>query len=392
MSRDTVRSPELRPAAVRHIERESSRIMHIIRKLMKKSCGPDAASSRSAAFGSGSSATAGKTAAGAAESPSAPVSTGMLLAAAFPDRIGRRNEFGSWQLSGGGQYDIRRGQVAFSPQWIVAIDIQRRTRGGIINLAAGLVENEAARLIDQYATSGDQAFVRDGKIHARRVKRLGEIILSETPLQLSRLSDPAAAITALVHEQGAEHLGWSPAARRLQSRLLFLHAQPGSSGHPPVWPDVSDQSLAAQAPEWLPAFLPRHLSPDSLQRINMHAVLMSRIPWQLQAKLDELAPESVTLPSGSRQKLRYEGGRCILSARIQQLFGMMESPRAAGQPVEVELLSPARRPVQITRDLASFWRTTYAEVRKELRGRYPKHYWPEDPGQAEPTDRVRPRK
>ncbi len=115
------------------------------------------------------------------------------------------------------------------------------------------------------------------------------------------------------------------------------------------------------------------------------------LPWDLQHKIDQLAPQQLTLPSGTPRRLRYEGGKCILAARIQQLFGLSDTPRVAGVPVEIELLSPAGRPMQITRDLHSFWLHTYPEVRKELRGRYPKHFWPEDPLSAEPTDRSKPR-
>jgi ATP-dependent helicase HrpB len=120
-------------------------------------------------------------------------------------------------------------------------------------------------------------------------------------------------------------------------------------------------------------------------------VLQSILPWELTSRIEELAPEHFTLPSGSRQRLRYASDRVILSARIQQLFGLSNTPLIAGEPVEIELLSPARRPIQITRDLRSFWENTYAEVRKELRGRYTKHYWPENPLSARATDGIRPK-
>ena len=353
---------EVRRAAARHIRRESERILRELERLNQKS--------RMA--GAGDIGAIGD--------------VGELTARAYPDRVGMRTERGTYVLRGGGEFGLREGESGFAPGWLAAADVQRTAGGGVIHLAAALSEASVENVLRDSEVV-DRVLLEGEQLRARRVRCLGRIVLSETPMALKDVRDVARSAGELVAEHGTGALGWSAGARRLQERLLFLRAHGRGAG----WPDVSEAALSAAAGEWLPGFLSGRLGPGSLSRVDMRQVLLSRVPWELQGTIDELAPESVRLPSGSRQKLRYEGDRCVLSARIQQLFGMMESPRAAGEPVEVELLSPARRPVQVTRDLASFWRSTYGEVRKELRGRYPRHYWPEDPGQAEPTDRVRPR-
>jgi len=190
----------------------------------------------------------------------------------------------------------------------------------------------------------------------------------------------------LLKKEDLSRLPWSRGAQELRRRISFLREVQGEP-----WPDVTDEALGERLEEWLGPFLPRRLKQSSLQELPLAQALRSLLPWDLQHTIDQLAPEQLTLPSGTPRRLRYESGHCTLSARIQQLFGLPATPRVAGMPVEIELLSPAGRPVQVTRDLHSFWRQTYPEVRKELRGRYPKHYWPEDPLSAEPTDRSKPR-
>jgi ATP-dependent helicase HrpB len=191
----------------------------------------------------------------------------------------------------------------------------------------------------------------------------------------------------LIRAEGLSVLPWNRRAAELHSRLNFLRRRLGDP-----WPDLSESALLDRLEEWLLPFLPPKLRQDTLRTLPMAEALSSLLPWELRSRADELAPERITLPSGSTRRLRYEEERCILSARIQQLFGLSETPRVAGTEVELELLSPAERPVQHTRDIASFWRHTYPEVRRELRGRYPKHYWPEDPLRATPTDRSKRRR
>lgn len=159
------------------------------------------------------------------------------------------------------------------------------------------------------------------------------------------------------------------------------------------WPDVSDASLLASLETWLAPWLGRITRREQLAKLDLRGALHALLDWAGQRRLDELAPTHLAVPSGSRIALDYSSGAPALAVRLQEVFGLMESPRVAGGrvPVTLELLSPARRPVQVTRDLASFWARGYHDVRKELKGRYPKHYWPDDPLEATATRRVRPR-
>ena len=158
------------------------------------------------------------------------------------------------------------------------------------------------------------------------------------------------------------------------------------------WPDVSDAALLASLEDWLAPWLDGVTRRDHLARVKLHDALHALLDWNQQRRLDEQVPTHLTVPSGSRIAVDYSGAMPALAVKLQEVFGWMESPRIAGGrvPVTLELLSPARRPVQVTRDLASFWSRGYAEVRKELKGRYPKHYWPDDPYAATPTRKISP--
>ena len=194
-------------------------------------------------------------------------------------------------------------------------------------------------------------------------------------------------LAALTTEQGLS-LTWSEDASRLRSRLAFLHR------HIDGWPDVGDDALRATAPEWLLPHLVGLRRREQVEALDLGALLLSRLSWRQRAELDDLAPTHIEVPSGSRIRIDYADPETpALAVRLQELFGLETTPRIAGEtvPLVLHLLSPAYRPVQITRDLAGFWRTSYFDVRKELRGRYPKHAWPDDPMRAEPTRRTRPR-
>jgi ATP-dependent helicase HrpB len=311
---------------------------------------------------------------------------GSLLAAAYPDRIGRKEDDGRYLLAGGGNYHMNQGDGGFAPRWIVAADVHRSARGGRIHLAAALEDHELPPLVRRLGTVEKGLELDDRRrLRAREIRRLGVIELDRRPVSLDELDDLSGVLTDLVKRQGVDILPWNDRARGLQARLTYLHEVLGDP-----WPPADDETLTVSAPRWLPSVLPGKPGPEALASISMTSVLQSLIPWDQFRRLDELAPENFELPSGSRQKLRYEGGKAILSARIQQLFGLRSTPLVAGRRMEIELLSPARRPVQITADLEGFWNTTYQEVRRELRGRYPKHYWPEDPFSARATDGTRP--
>jgi ATP-dependent helicase HrpB len=196
-----------------------------------------------------------------------------------------------------------------------------------------------------------------------------------------------------LYRDGLDKLPWGPLSRRLRARIAMVVA--ASPQEAVDWPGFGDGELLADREQWLLPALHGHSRLETLGDRGLHDALASRLTHAQRRRLDEGAPLQVTVPSGSRVEVDYldESAPCI-EVRLQEVFGLADTPRLAGGrvPVTLKLLSPARRPVQITRDLAGFWRGSYADVRKDMRGRYPRHYWPEDPLQAEPTTRVRPRR
>jgi ATP-dependent helicase HrpB len=224
---------------------------------------------------------------------------------------------------------------------------------------------------------------------ARRQRRLGELVLEEAPLAAPDGAAVAAALLAGIRELGLAALPWTKELRAWQARVLFLRGI-----DPAGWPDVSDTALAATLEHWLLPWLGGMTRRAHLARLDLAATLRALLGYEQQRRLEELAPTHVAVPSGSRIALDYlDGAVPSLSVRLQEVFGLTDTPRLAGGRVAVlmKLLSPARRPVQVTQDLRSFWEKGYHDVKKELKGRYPRHYWPDDPHRAEPTRRVRPR-
>ncbi len=231
-------------------------------------------------------------------------------------------------------------------------------------------------------------------LRAERQVKVGELVLAREAL--AELDDEARsrALLGLVRRKGLELLPWSAELRQWQARVALLRrldlADTGSS----EWPDLSDAALLASLEEWLQPWLGKVSRLSHFANLDLAGILHGLLPWPLPQRLDELAPRTLEVPSGSRIRLDYSDEMPVLAVRLQELFGLADTPRIAGgrQGVKLHLLSPAQRPVQVTQDLASFWRNTYAEVKKDLRGRYPKHYWPEDPLVAQATARAKPRK
>jgi ATP-dependent helicase HrpB len=320
-----------------------------------------------------------------------PVSPGVRLALAYPHPPPPRRR------ADGGRFLLRNGRGAFlDPQalaqadHLVAAELDGRPRESRIFLAAPLAREEiethfANDIVREDVLGWDDA---TRAVIARRRRRLGAIVLQEAPLGDP---DPGAVTQALlggIRRQGIEQLPWSEPARRLRERLAFLHRLG------PGWPDVSDGALTAGLDEWLGPWIEGLRRLDELGRIDLGELLMHLLPWDRRAALDELAPAHVQVPSGSRIPVDYSDPAApALAVRLQELFGLTETPTVGGGrvPLTLHLLSPARRPVQVTRDLAGFWRTTYFEVRKDLKGRYPKHHWPDDPLTAEPTRQAKRR-
>jgi len=320
---------------------------------------------------------------------------GALLSMAYPDRIGQRRasgEPGRFLLSGGRGVVVDERDPLAGADWLAVADIADQPGAeGKVRLAAPL--DGAAVLAGEIAPLETGETVgwsrRDKAVLARRRTTLGALVLKDAPLPKP---DPAAVTAALlegVRDMGLDALPWTPAVRRWRARVAFLrHAEGPESG----WPDLSDADLLASLESWLAPFVTGMTRRAHLDRLDLMAALSALLPWDKARELDARAPSHLTVPTGSRLALDYDDPEGpALAVRVQELFGLDAHPTLAGGrvPVVLHLLSPARRPVQITRDLPGFWRGAWTEVRKEMKGRYPKHPWPEDPAAAAPTTRTK---
>jgi ATP-dependent helicase HrpB len=277
---------------------------------------------------------------------------------------------------------------------IVAAELDAGEREAKVYLAAPLERalldtHLAALMTASEEVSWDS---RAAAVVARRVLRLGAIVLEERPLRDAASAASRAAMLGGIREMGLDCLPWTPALQQWRARVNLLRGAANTPEHATEWPDLSDAALLASLEDWLSPWLDGVTRREHLARVKLGNALHGLLDWNHQRRLDELVPTHVVVPSGSRIAIDYSGATPSLAVKLQEVFGWMESPRLAGGrvPLTLELLSPARRPVQVTRDLASFWSRGYAEVRKELKGRYPKHYWPDDPLAATPTRKLRP--
>ncbi|MER5401512.1 ATP-dependent helicase C-terminal domain-containing protein [Streptomyces sp. NPDC002599] len=309
---------------------------------------------------------------------------GLVAALAFPERVAHLRG-GSHLMVNGTRADAGEGSVLRGAPWLaVAVADRPVGRGHArVRLAAVIDEPTARRAAAGLYGEGDEVHWAGGDVVARRVERLGAVELAVRPL---RKADPGLVREALLEglrEEGFGLLRWSPDAEVLRLRLAFLRRRLGDP-----WPDVSGEALYARVEEWLEPELSRAGRRADLARIDAGQALNRLLPWATgeAARLDELAPERIEVPSGSRIRVDYtDPAQPVLAVKLQEMFGLHASPTVAGVPVLVHLLSPAGRPAAVTADLASFWKDGYNGVRAELRGRYPKHPWPEDPATAEPT-------
>ncbi|MBB3102755.1 ATP-dependent helicase HrpB [Azomonas macrocytogenes] len=324
---------------------------------------------------------------------------GALLAFAYPDRIARQRR------EGGADYRLANGRAAqfsetdslMKEAWLVIAELGSRQghREERIYRAAALDPALFESILAEQVQEHEQLEwdEREGVLRAERQRRVGELVLAREPL--AELDDNARdrALLELVRRKGLELLPWTPELRQWQARVLLLRHLDLEQGSDSAWPDLSDIALLQRLDEWLLPYLGRVTRLAHFAQLDLAGMLATLLPWPLPQKLDELAPVAIAVPSGSRIRLDYHEAPPVLAVRLQELFGLADTPRIAGgrQPVKLHLLSPARRPVQVTQDLANFWRSTYAEVKKDLKGRYPKHYWPDDPLIAAPTARAKPR-
>ncbi|MFB7219096.1 ATP-dependent helicase HrpB [Streptomyces sp. NPDC056227] len=303
---------------------------------------------------------------------------GLVAALAFPERVARARGEGAFLMASGTGAELRDGSRLRSAPWLaVAVaDRPAHAASARVRLAA-VIDEDTARLAAGHLRFAGEEVRWDGQdVVARSVERLGAVELSVRAL---KQPDPALVRAALVDGLRREGLGllrWTRETGQLRERLTFLHRELGLP-----WPDVSDDALLSRTEEWLEPELSRARRRSDLARIDAGQALRRLLPWATgeAARLDELAPERIEVPSGSRIRVEYGGAQPVLAVKLQELFGLTETPEVAGVPVLVHLLSPAGRPAAVTADLASFWQDGYRAVRAELRGRYPKHPWPEDP-------------
>jgi ATP-dependent helicase HrpB len=325
-----------------------------------------------------------------------PGTAGWLLALAYPDRVGRARGPGAgrYQLSNGRGAFFAEAQAMAKSEFIVVATLDGGERDARIFLAAPISLSDIRQWLGPDLLSVDRVGwdPREEAVVARREERLGELVIADGALPALSDGARAAAMLAGIRQIGLGALPWTAGTRSWQARVMLLRRAEPQAMEP--WPDVSDEALLASLEHWLAPFLGRASRRQHLAGIDLAAALASLLSWAQRKRLDEWAPTHLNVPSGSSVPIDYlDGATPALSVRLQEVFGLAETPRIAGGriPLTMKLLSPARRPVQVTQDLSSFWERGYHEVRKELKGRYPKHYWPEDPHQAEPTRRLRPK-
>ena len=316
---------------------------------------------------------------------------GALLASAYPDRIaigrGRRGEF----LMANGRAAALEAHDALAGEPFLAIgEIAGRAASARILLAAALTLDDVEKIAGaSIETVSELSFDRaSASLRARRRRRLGALTLAEQTLPIPQDDTAALALARGVLSLGVARLPWTKALKQRRDRVMFLAQAEGE-----VWPDLSDEALAAN-PGWLAPFLIGKTRLDEIGPDDLAGALDAMLPWDLKRRLADEAPTHFQAPTGTQTPIDYEAeGGPAIALRVQELFGLNEHPSLAGGriPLTLHLLSPANRPIQITRDLPGFWRGSWAAVRSELRGRYPRHFWPEDPAAAAPTARAKPR-
>ena len=328
-------------------------------------------------------------------SPDEEPSSGVMLALAFPDRVARNRGNGSFVLANGRGAALDRTSALSRAPYVAVAELTGTAAQGRILLAASITQAEIERhFADQIETADEISFDRGAMaLRARRKKTLHAITLSEAPLALQPSAETARVLADGLISVGLDKLPWSKSSKQWRDRVMFLRKAEGEAP-PNPWPDLSDGALAAQHEAWLLPVLYDKTSLKELSAADLSDALMTLLPWELRARLEREAPTHFEAPTGTQLAIDYEAEQGpTIAVRLQELFGLGIHPSIArgAIPLVLELLSPAQRPVQVTRDLPGFWRGSYAAVRSDLRGRYPRHPWPEDPANAVPTRRVKPR-
>lgn len=318
---------------------------------------------------------------------------GSLLALAFPDRIAkaRGGKPGEFLLENGRGAKLDPAQPLAREKFLAIAELAGIAAEARILLAAKISEGEIERRFASHIFAGEEAAFdeKSASLRGRAVRRLGALVLDERPLQLRTDEQAAAALAEGVARLGLDRLPWSTEQRRLLDRARFMRRQEGD-----LWPDLAEETLAAAAAEWLAPSLLGRTARSQITGDDLANALRSLLPHDLIRRIEKEMPSHFTAPTGSRLPIDYdaEGGPTV-TVRVQELFGLDAHPAVAGGrlPLTLALTSPAGRPIQVTRDLPAFWRGSWADVRRDMRGRYPKHPWPEDPRTAPPTRRAKPR-
>ncbi len=310
---------------------------------------------------------------------------GRLLALAYPDRIARRRpgDEPRYQLSNGRGAVLRADDPLARHDWLVAAELDGQAREATVWLAAPVLLDDLEQDLPALIESADEATWDDnrGTVVARRVTRLGSLMLTERPLPDPGPQQLQLGLLTAVRGKGLDSLPWTDPARQWQARVQHMQ-----SLEPDHWPDVSDEALMVALDRWLVPFLAGVRNWKGLWQIPLLDALKTLLSYDQQQRLNRELPPTLAIPTGQRVHLDYTAHNGpVLSAKLQALFGWKETPALAGGrvPVVIHLLSPAQRPLAVTADLANFWKRVYPEVRKEMRGRYPKHPWPDDPLTAE---------
>lgn len=323
--------------------------------------------------------------------PQDDLSTGLMLAYAFPDRVARNRGNGSFVLANGRGAAVEQTSSLARAPYIAIGEMTGTAASGRILLAAQITEGEIERHFAEHIETADEISFDRGAmaLRARRKRALHAITLSEATLAVSPSEETARIFADGLIAAGLDRLPWSKAAKQWRDRVMFLRKAEGDS-----WPDLTDDGLIARREDWLVPALYDKIALKDISPGDLSDALMALLPWEMRARLEREAPTHFEAPTGSALAIDYEAEQGpTIAVRLQELFGLNTHPSiAAGKvPLVLELLSPAQRPVQVTRDLPGFWRGSYAAVRSDLRGRYPRHPWPDDPASAVPTRRAKPR-
>ncbi|MBP6360732.1 MAG: ATP-dependent helicase HrpB, partial [Aeromonas sp.] len=311
---------------------------------------------------------------------------GLLCALAWPDRIGKLRSGSRYQLSGGVSCDLVEGHPCQGQGALIAIEMGQNDRGSRIFIAEPVELDELARQLPELV-SERQWFdwdEREERVRAERQQVIGELVLSQRPLTDLTDEQKGRCLLQGIRRKGLHVLPWDEQSEGLLARLRCARDWLPDDG----WPAMDDESLLAGLEAWLLPAVSGMTRLEQLKRLNLCDVLRQSLSWPLPKRLDEALPSHFTAPTGSRVRIRYQPGQApVIPVRIQEMFGQGTTPCVADGRVAlvVELLSPAQRPLQITADLAAFWAGSYALVKKEMKGRYPRHYWPDNPLEAMPT-------